>query len=141
MIPAKEFQEQLMAREDVIAVLKRMKDRWNDLENLSSLCCRDAFDHDCISCWLYSLRGADEMTVRELIEILKTMPQDCLVEVNDNKGGEIYGIEHVDHFQASEFYDESVVLQVNVLGQPQYVPMAHCLHRALNPERMGQWFR
>ena len=66
------------------------------------------------------------MTVRELIEILKTMPQDCLVEVNDNNGGEVYGIEQVDHFQASEFNDESVVLQVNVLEQ--YVPMSHCIH-------------
>lgn len=54
------------------------------------------------------------MTVAELIEILKTMPQDCLVEVNDNMGGEIYDVEQVDHFEATEYDDETVVLQVNV---------------------------
>jgi sulfur carrier protein ThiS len=54
------------------------------------------------------------MTVAELIEILKTMPQDVMVEVNDNRGGEVYNVEQVDHFEADDDFEEVVVIQVNV---------------------------
>jgi hypothetical protein len=58
------------------------------------------------------------MKVSELIAILQTMPQDVVVEVNDNNGGEVYGIHSVDHFTPNtdlwpDDY-ESVVIQVNV---------------------------
>lgn len=53
------------------------------------------------------------MTVAELISILQTMPQDVQVEVNDNYGGEIFVIEQVDHFEATEEDDEIVIIQVN----------------------------
>jgi hypothetical protein len=54
------------------------------------------------------------MTVAELIEVLKTMPQDAIVEVNDNGGGEVYGIDGVDYFEADDDFEELVVIQVNV---------------------------
>jgi hypothetical protein len=54
------------------------------------------------------------MTVAELIEVLKTMPQDVTVEVNDNGGGEVHGIDQVDYFEADADFDECVTIQVNV---------------------------
>jgi hypothetical protein len=36
------------------------------------------------------------MTVAELIEILKTMPQDLPIEINDNMNGQIIYIDGVD---------------------------------------------
>lgn len=54
------------------------------------------------------------MTVAELVAILQEMPQDALVEVNDNCGGEVFPIEQVDYFEANEYDDEVVVIQVNV---------------------------
>jgi hypothetical protein len=54
------------------------------------------------------------MTVAELIEVLKTMPQDVVVEVNDNGGGEVYAVEGVDYFEADADFDECVTIQVNV---------------------------
>ena len=56
------------------------------------------------------------MLVSELIEILKTMPQDVIVEVNDNQGGEVYSIEQVDFFGKEEYLnsEDVVMIQVNV---------------------------
>lgn len=60
------------------------------------------------------------MTVAELIEILKTMPQDYPVEVNDNGNGNVFAIEQVDCFLPEDMDPDypddepSVVLQVNV---------------------------
>jgi hypothetical protein len=61
------------------------------------------------------------MTVAELIEILKTMPQDYPVEINDNMNGQMIYIDSVDCFRPEdidpEFTDEdypSVVIQANV---------------------------
>ena len=53
------------------------------------------------------------MTVAELIEILQQMPQDVQVEVNDNNGGVVFGIEEVNHFEECEWDDEIVMIQVN----------------------------
>ena len=36
------------------------------------------------------------MLVSELNDILKTMPQDYVIEVNDNGAGDIHSIEQVD---------------------------------------------
>ena len=50
------------------------------------------------------------MTVGELIEILKTMPQDYPVEINDHSKGSISYVDRVDCFTeediAPEFADE-----------------------------------
>jgi hypothetical protein len=54
------------------------------------------------------------MTVAELIEVLKTMPQEVEVEVNDNHGGNVFEIDQVDHFEAEDDFAEVVVIQVNV---------------------------
>ena len=53
------------------------------------------------------------MTVGELIKRLQAMPQNAVVEINDNRNGEMYGVEQVDHFAANEYDPESVVIQVN----------------------------
>jgi hypothetical protein len=53
------------------------------------------------------------MTVAELIEILKQMPQDIQVEVNDNAAGEVFAIDQVDHFDATEYDPQIVIIQVN----------------------------
>lgn len=60
------------------------------------------------------------MLVSELIDILKTMPQDYVIEVNDNGAGDIHSIEQVDCFTPEDmdpsYPDDvpSVVIQVNV---------------------------
>jgi hypothetical protein len=61
------------------------------------------------------------MTVAELIEILKTMPQDLPIEINDNMGGQIIYIDSVDHFDCTDerFSPEDgdypvVMIQANV---------------------------
>ena len=58
------------------------------------------------------------MTVAELIEILKTMPQDYPVEINDHNRGSISFVDRVDCFLPEdidpEFTDEDypcVVIQ------------------------------
>lgn len=38
------------------------------------------------------------MIVSELISILKKMPQDLPIEINDNMGGQIIYIDSVDYF-------------------------------------------
>ena len=53
------------------------------------------------------------MTVAELIEVLKTMPQGAEVEVNDNHGGNVFAIDQVDYFEAEDEFTEVVVIQVN----------------------------
>jgi len=55
------------------------------------------------------------MTVAELIAELQKLPQDIQVEVNNNRGGQVYPIEQVDHF-AEDIHDnepEIVIIQVN----------------------------
>jgi hypothetical protein len=55
------------------------------------------------------------MTVAELIEILKTMPQNLPIEINDNMGGQIIYIDSVDHFDLEGEDDYPVVMiQANV---------------------------
>jgi hypothetical protein len=61
------------------------------------------------------------MTVAQLIEILKTMPQDLPIEINDNEGGQIIYIDSVDHFDCTDerFSPEDgdypvVMIQANV---------------------------
>jgi hypothetical protein len=61
------------------------------------------------------------MTVAELIEILKTMPQNLPIEINDNMGGQIIYIDSVDHFDCTDerFSPEDgdypvVMIQANV---------------------------
>jgi hypothetical protein len=60
------------------------------------------------------------MTVAELIEVLKTMPQDYTVEINDNGNGNVFAIDQVDCFLPEDmnpiFPEDypSVVIQVNV---------------------------
>jgi hypothetical protein len=55
------------------------------------------------------------MTVSELIEILKTMPQNLPIEINDNMGGQIIYIDSVDHFDLEGEDDYPVVMiQANV---------------------------
>jgi len=53
----------------------------------------------------------------ELIAILQKMPQDIDVEVNDNKGGEVYAIEDVTLFVPNTdlWPDDhsAVIIQVN----------------------------
>jgi hypothetical protein len=58
------------------------------------------------------------MTVAELIEILKTMPQDYPVEINDHNRGSISFVDRIDCFGPEdiepEFVDEDypcVVIQ------------------------------
>ena len=41
------------------------------------------------------------MSVAELIEILKTMPQDLPVEINDHNRGSLSFVDRVDLFDAS----------------------------------------
>ena len=53
------------------------------------------------------------MTVGELIKRLQAMPQAAMVEINDNRNGEMYNVMQVDHFAANEYDPESVVIQVN----------------------------
>lgn len=59
------------------------------------------------------------MTVAELIETLKTMPQDLPVEINDNGGADVFTIDQVDCFLAEDLdpaFPEDypcVVIQVN----------------------------
>lgn len=57
------------------------------------------------------------MLVRELIDILKTYPQETPVEVNDNYGGQIHFIDCVDFFSQAELkYEDDypvVMIQVN----------------------------
>ena len=54
-----------------------------------------------------------DMKVSELIAELQKLPPDISVEVNNNRGGECYEIEQVDHFEANEYDPELVMLQVN----------------------------
>jgi hypothetical protein len=56
------------------------------------------------------------MTVAELIEILKTMPQDLPIEINDNMGGQIIYIDSVDLFDEPHYEDDYpvVMIQANV---------------------------
>lgn len=56
------------------------------------------------------------MTVAELIEILKTMPQDLPIEINDNMGGQIIYIDSVDLFDEPMHEDDYpvVMIQANV---------------------------
>jgi hypothetical protein len=56
------------------------------------------------------------MTVAELIEILKTMPQDLPIEINDNMGGQIIYIDSVDLFDEPMYEDDYpvVMIQANV---------------------------
>lgn len=60
------------------------------------------------------------MLVSDLIDILKSMPQDYVVKVNDNRGGKIFAIDNIDCFTPEDM-DPSypdvvpcVVIQVNV---------------------------
>lgn len=53
------------------------------------------------------------MTVAELIKQLQALPQDIQVEVNDNNGGEVFAIDQVDHFEATDYDPQIVILQVN----------------------------
>ena len=53
------------------------------------------------------------MTVAELIKQLQALPQDIQVEVNDNNGGEVFAIDQVDYFAATEYDPELVIIQVN----------------------------
>lgn len=55
------------------------------------------------------------MTVAELIEILKAMPQDLPIEINDNMNGQIIYIDSVELFDLSCGDDYPVVMiQANV---------------------------
>ena len=56
------------------------------------------------------------MTVAELIEILKTMPQDLPIEINDNMNGQIIYIDSVDLFDEPDYEDDYpvVMIQANV---------------------------
>ncbi len=57
------------------------------------------------------------MKVSELIAILKDLPQDIEVDVNDIRGGEVYSVMEVHHYIPNKDLwpddNESVVLQVN----------------------------
>ena len=57
------------------------------------------------------------MRVSRLIELLQKMPQDLEVEVNDNRGGEVYEINNVTHYipNIDLWPDDvpSVIIQVN----------------------------
>jgi hypothetical protein len=53
------------------------------------------------------------MTVADLIAELQKLPQDIQVEVNDNNGGEVFAIDQVDHFDATDYDPEIVIIQVN----------------------------
>lgn len=52
------------------------------------------------------------MKKSELIKILQDMPGDPEVEVNDNRGGEVYPIDQVDYFE-EDANSEAIVIQVN----------------------------
>ncbi len=53
------------------------------------------------------------MKVSELITILSTMQPDVDIEVNDNNGGEVYAIDQVDFFPATDGDPSIVMIQVN----------------------------
>lgn len=57
------------------------------------------------------------MKVSQLVDILKGMPQDIEVEINDNNGGEVYAIEGVDHYVPNlDLWPDdiqAVIIQVN----------------------------
>lgn len=53
------------------------------------------------------------MTVAELIAELQKLPQHIQVEVNDNNGGEVFAIDQVDYFDATDGDPEIVIIQVN----------------------------
>lgn len=53
------------------------------------------------------------MTVRELMALLATMPQDVEVEVNDQRGGEVYAVEHCFLAPADRYDPEAVIIAVN----------------------------
>ena len=59
------------------------------------------------------------MTVSELIELLKQVPQDLPIEINDNMGGQIIHIDGVDLFDGDDLDVEDgdypvVIIQANV---------------------------
>jgi hypothetical protein len=56
------------------------------------------------------------MTVAELVAKLQRMPQEWQVEVNDNRGGNVFEIDSIDMFPVLEKEDgyAVVVIQVNV---------------------------
>ena len=59
------------------------------------------------------------MTVAELIEVLKSMPQDLPIEINDNMGGQIIYIDSVELFEGEDLDVEDgdypvVMIQANV---------------------------
>lgn len=57
-----------------------------------------------------------KMKVKALRELLFTMPDEADVEVNDNRGGQMYFIDQVDYFGPGEIMlgeTETVVIQVN----------------------------
>ena len=56
------------------------------------------------------------MTVAELIEILKAMPQDMPIEINDNMNGQIIYIDSVELFDEPMDEDDYpvVMIQANV---------------------------
>ena len=58
------------------------------------------------------------MTVAELAKILKSMPQNAIIEVNDNAGGQIHFIDRVEFFDADTIENGNedypvVMIQVN----------------------------
>ena len=55
------------------------------------------------------------MTVGELKDILKELPENLEVHINDNRNGAYFDyIDSVDHFVADDMDPECVVIQVNV---------------------------
>ncbi len=52
------------------------------------------------------------MKTHELARLLLSFP-DVVAEVNDNNGGEVYLVEHVDYFPADMNDPEMVMIQVN----------------------------
>jgi hypothetical protein len=54
------------------------------------------------------------MKVHELITLMQAMPQNVDIEVNDNGNGEVYVIDDIDHFGATPYDSECVIIQVNV---------------------------
>ena len=63
---------------------------------------------------LIGKNGRIILLVSELIELLQKLPQDVLVEVNDNRNGNIFGIDSVDYFGDLGPDDPAmVILQVN----------------------------
>lgn len=53
------------------------------------------------------------MKKSELIKELELIPGDPEVEVNDNRGGEVYSIFQIDHFEKTSDDPEVIMIQVN----------------------------